>query len=85
MARAKGAGKKVKGKKAPVRKPARKNAVRKSTAPAQVKAQPKAALTFPCNVIVKKGAERVPVEVKDAEQHAKLVLEFGENSVEVQS
>ena len=69
MARAKGAGKKKS------RKPAAKK-----TAPAAAKAP---AQQYPCNAIVNKGAEKIPVQVKDAAQHAQLKTEFGEAQVEV--
>ena len=39
---------------------------------------------YPCNVLVSKGAEKIPVQVKDAARHAQLRQEFGEANVEVQ-
>jgi len=75
---AKKAGK-SKSKKVAARKPAVR---RKVSAPA-VQAQSK--LSFPCLVMVSKGAERIPVTVKDAAHHAQLVEKFGEASIVVQS
>ena len=70
-----------KGKKA-----VRKSAPRKSVkqAPAAAKAA-KVERTFPCTVLVKKGADGIPVQVKDQAGIDKLVQEHGEASVEVQS
>ena len=78
MARNKGAGKK---RKAAARKPAtRRPSVKRS--PANAAAPTRA---YPCNVIVNKGAERLPVMVKDAAHYAQLADQFGESSIEVQS
>ena len=69
-----------KSKKAAVRKPApRKSTARKAAEQAKVER------SFPCKVMVSKGAEKIPVEVKDEAQRQKLVEEFGEANVEALS
>lgn len=80
------AGKKqAKGKKA-----VRKSAPRKAAPQRAPRAAPKAAApakveqTYPCTVIVKKGAEEIPVIVSSTVHHARLINEFGEKNVELQ-
>lgn len=80
MAKAK-AGKKA--KKAAVRKPAARRAAPAATA-AKQDAQPKA-LTFPCDVMVHKGEERIPVQVTDEAHYQRLVATYGDGHVQVQS
>jgi hypothetical protein len=89
------AGKKV--KKAVARKSApRKSNTRRAPSPASAprahavkgaeqEQAPKAPPEYPWNVIVKKGAERLPVTVADEAHYQRLVEEFGANAVEVQS
>lgn len=74
------------GKKA--KKAARASAPRKTNqgkpaAPATQQAAPKKELAYPHLVHVKKGAEVLPVTVKDAAHRARLVEEFGEANLEV--
>jgi hypothetical protein len=76
---------KAKCRKPVARKP-RRQVVRNPAAAAMAAAVPaKTGRSYPCKVIVSKGSERLPVEVKDAAHHAQLVEQFGESSIEVQS
>lgn len=68
-----------------VKKPVARRSAPRKAAPKHVAPAAKVELTFPCNVVVKKGGERLPVTVKDAAHHAQLVDQFGESAVEVQS
>ena len=70
------------GKKKAVKRAPRKSA-RKATPAASpaAKALPK----FPCLVHVKKGADILPVQVADEAHYQRLVTEYGESHVEVQS
>lgn len=73
----------VKSKKLAKKKsPARKRAAQKNAAAPQAAAMP---TSFPCNVLVRKGAESIPVQVTDAAHLSRLQNEFGEKHVEVQS
>lgn len=82
-----------KSKKAAARKPApRKHNARKVAAPKpaapvaeQVAPVAKTPPEYPWNVIVRKGAERIPVTVTDEAHYQRLVVQFGANHVEVQS
>jgi hypothetical protein len=84
-----------KGKKAAVRKPAPKKQVRsrkvaapKPAAPVQAAAPQeavKAPPEYPWNVLVVKGAEKVPVTVTDEAHYKRLCAEFGAIHIEVQS
>lgn len=73
------------GKKGKVKKPSapRVRKVIKKAASAQ--AQAAKAQAYPCLVHVLKGAEKIPVQVKDAAHHQRLQSEFGADHVEVQS
>lgn len=72
---------KQKVKKAVVRKPAARKASNPLPMSQVVSSAP--AVTYPHKVLVKKGDERIPVEVTDAAHRARLVEEFGESSLEV--
>lgn len=80
-------------KKVAVRKPARKHTPSRKAAPkpaapagqAAAPETPKAPPEYPWNVLVLKGADKVPVTVTDEAHYARLCEEFGANHVEVQS
>lgn len=90
MAKAK-AGKKAKkaARSAPkkqARRAVRRPVAAKQAAPAAVEQrQVKAPPEYPWNVIVKKGADRLPVTVADQAHYERLCTEFGVEHVEVQS
>lgn len=77
--------------------PNRKTVARRSAPKAPPAAQPapqeeqqpveqaQVAQTYPCNVLVIKGADKVPVTVTTEAQHKRLVDEFGAEHVQVQS
>ena len=87
---------KAKQRKVVARKPSARKAVRKpapSAAPAAVAPPQEASSiapaapatpTYPCSVLVIKGAEKIPVTVTSEAHHKRLVEEFGERHVEVQ-
>jgi len=54
-------------------------------APRQAPAASAPAQTYPCKVLVKKGSESIPREVKDKAQHDRLIADFGADHVEVLS
>lgn len=55
---------------------------KKKAAPAAPK-QEEPTVQYPCTVVVNKGTEKIPVQVKDAAHRARLVDEFGEKALEV--
>lgn len=87
MSKAK-AGKKAKGK-AKARKYAPRRRINAapqaaSAAPAET-VEHKAPPEYPWNVIVHKGADRLPVTVSDRAHYERLCTEFGAKHIEVQS
>jgi hypothetical protein len=84
------AGKKSKNRKhkKPNAAPRARRAAPSTAAPAAAVAQPQAPQAeqhYPCNVLVKKGGDQLPVTVTDAAHHQRLVAEYGAEQVEVQS
>lgn len=82
----------AKARKSKTRKKAVRRSAPKATPSAQVAPQAEqpveqaqVAQTYPCNVLVMKGADKVPVTVTTEAQHKKLVEEFGAEHVQVQS
>lgn len=77
---------KAKGKKAAARKaPRRQVKAAPAAAPQEAQAAAPKAMSFPCNALVTKGAEKIPVQVTDEAHYQRLVAEFGDGHVEVQS
>lgn len=76
---------KKKAGKQKVKKPVVRSRAPRRQAEVKAPAPAKVEQTFPCNVLVNKGGDRIAVTVKDAAHQARLVDEFGEASIEVQS
>lgn len=83
-----GKSKKAAKKSAPRKQVTARKRIRKAApaaaAPAAV-AAPKAPPEYPWNVVVTKGADKIPVTVTDEAHYTRLVDEFGAGHVEVQS